>query len=245
MNLPLAEIRISKSLQASALIMFFLISIAGNAQSLATIALSSSGTAKFNQPVTFTATVTPSTCTGTVTFSDTADVLGSAPLSSGSAGITVSTLSAGSHSIRAFYSGDANCQPSQSSPMTEDIAGADLVIAQQLFPQQPVMKITAVGGRMRILVTLTNNDVSLVNVTFSETLSGKGVITSAVPSQGSCSLGDMITCDIGSVASGQVITIDMTATPYFTRNLIATGSSNATVNTGISPAEVRLMPFVH
>jgi hypothetical protein len=55
----------------------------------------------------------------------------------------------------------------------------------------------------------------------------------------------MITCDIGNLASGETVTINMTATPLFTRSLIATGSTNATVNTATNPAEVRLMPFVH
>lgn len=229
------------------------LSVVAFAQSSTTTTLTSSGTAKFNQPVTFTASVTSSACTptGTVTFADTSIVLGTAPLVSGSASITVSTLSAGSHSISAFYSGDANCQMSSSTPITQAIAGADVVVAQQLFPQQPVKKITAVGGAMRIVATLTNNDVSLVNVTFSETLSGKGYISSAVyttsadQTQQACSLGAMITCDIGNLASGETATIDMTATPFFTRSLVATGSTDSTVNTGISNAEVRLMPFVH
>ena len=223
-------------------------SSAALAQSPTATALSSSGTVKFNQPVTFTASVSSSGCapTGSVTFADTSLVLGTATLASGSASITVSALSAGSHSVRAFYSGDTNCQASASPPFTQSIAGANVVVAQQLFPQQPVRQITAVGGSMRIVASLTNNDVTLVNVTFSETLSGKGYITSVTPTQGNCSRSSgMITCDIGSLASGETVTINMTATPLFTRSLLATGSTNSTVNTATNPAEVRLMPFVH
>lgn len=235
------------------LLMLMSSSTAAVAQSPTSTALSSSGTVKFNQAVTFTATVTSSGCTptGSVTFADTSTVLGTATLVSGSASIMVSTLSAGSHSITAFYSGDSNCAASMSPPFTQSIAGANVVVAQQLFPQQPVRQITAVGGSMRIVATLTNNDVSLVNVTFSETLSGKGYISSAFyttssdPTQQACSVGGMITCDIGNLAAGETATINMKATPFFTRSLVATGSTDSTVNTGISNAEVRLMPFVH
>ena len=60
------------------------------------------------QTVTFTAAVTPSTATGTVTFSDNGKSLGSAALSGGTAKLSTSTLSAGVHPITATYNGDGN-----------------------------------------------------------------------------------------------------------------------------------------
>jgi hypothetical protein len=54
--------------------------------------------------VTFTATVSPSTAAGSVTFYDGATNLGAAPLVSGSAALTTSTLAVGAHSITAVFS---------------------------------------------------------------------------------------------------------------------------------------------
>ncbi len=75
--------------------------------------------AVFGNPVTLTATVTgagPGTPTGTVTFSEGATVLGTAPLatvgSQQQAQFTTSTLSTGNHNITAAYSGDTRFAPS-------------------------------------------------------------------------------------------------------------------------------------
>ena len=70
--------------------------------------------------VTFTATVTGTGATGTVTFKDGETVLGSSTLSDGTATYTTSTLSAGTHSLTAVYGGDANFagDTSASVPLT-------------------------------------------------------------------------------------------------------------------------------
>jgi hypothetical protein len=57
------------------------------------------------QAVTLTASVTPAPGSGTVTFKDGGTAIGSASIASGSAMLTVSTLSAGSHSLTAAYGG--------------------------------------------------------------------------------------------------------------------------------------------
>jgi hypothetical protein len=60
------------------------------------------------QPVTFTATVTPSTATGTVTFRDSLTVLGTVALSGGTAQVVRSNLYTGNHtSITVTYNSDA------------------------------------------------------------------------------------------------------------------------------------------
>jgi hypothetical protein len=60
------------------------------------------------QPVTFKATVSSSTASGTMQFFDGALLLGTSTVSGGSATLTTSLLSTGSHSITASYSGDVN-----------------------------------------------------------------------------------------------------------------------------------------
>jgi hypothetical protein len=94
------------------------------------IALSSSqNPSSASQSVTFTATVTGSSPTGTVTFKDgTTVICSTVTLSSGgSASCTTSALAVGSHSITAVYSGDSNNAASTSSVLTQTVnAGAPL-----------------------------------------------------------------------------------------------------------------------
>jgi hypothetical protein len=67
----------------------------------------------FGQPAALTATVAPvapgaGTPTGSVTFLDKANTLGTVALSSGTASYSLSSLGAGNHSFSATYSGDGN-----------------------------------------------------------------------------------------------------------------------------------------
>jgi predicted small lipoprotein YifL len=78
----------------------------------------------FGALVTFTATVSPSTATGTVTFKDDRTVLGTGILSGGAAKLSTSTLSIASHSITAVYSGDTNFETSTSSTLTQTVKKA-------------------------------------------------------------------------------------------------------------------------
>ncbi|NYF54002.1 Ig-like domain repeat protein [Tunturiibacter gelidoferens] len=83
------------------------------------ISLSTSATQlATGQSLTLTAIVTTSATvpTGTVTFSDGTDTLGAVPISSGIATI-ITTLNAGTQTIIATYSGDANNAASTSLPM--------------------------------------------------------------------------------------------------------------------------------
>jgi len=79
--------------------------------------------AKTGQPVTFTATVSPSAATGTVQFFDGSTSLGTVALSGGQASLTTSTLSAAKHSITAVYSGDANFASSTSAVLSQNVTG--------------------------------------------------------------------------------------------------------------------------
>jgi hypothetical protein len=80
----------------------------------------------FGQMVTFTATVSPSTATGSVTFFDGPNSLGTVALSGGSASLSTSTLSVGSHAITATYSGDANDSGSSSSTLTQTVTNSSV-----------------------------------------------------------------------------------------------------------------------
>jgi hypothetical protein len=73
--------------------------------------LSSSPTSTYGSPVTFLATVSPATATGTVTFRDGTTILGAGALSGGTVTYTTSSLALGSHAITATYNGDTNFAP--------------------------------------------------------------------------------------------------------------------------------------
>jgi len=75
---------------------------------------SSPDPSNIGQSVTFTASVSSTTATGTVTFYHGSTALGAGTVSDGIATLTVSNLSVGMHSITATYSGDGNYEGSTS-----------------------------------------------------------------------------------------------------------------------------------
>ena len=96
------------------------------AKSNTTTTLSSSlNPSTYGATVKFTATVTPSAATGTVTFKDGSTTLGTGTLSSGKATYSTSTLAVGSHSIAAVYGGDSNYNGSTSSALTQTVNKAN------------------------------------------------------------------------------------------------------------------------
>jgi hypothetical protein len=95
-----------------------------NPMATSTTLISSLNPAPSNHPITLTATVSPSSATGAVTFLDSTKTLGSIPLSGGSAFFATTTLQPGLHSLTATYSGDTNDSASTSPPLTETVPGA-------------------------------------------------------------------------------------------------------------------------
>ena len=89
---------------------------------------SSANPSVFGSSITFTATVTPTTATGTVTFMDGSTALGTGTISGGTATYSTSTLAGGSHSITASYGGDANYNSSTSSVLTQTVNIASTVV---------------------------------------------------------------------------------------------------------------------
>ncbi len=93
--------------------------------SSSTMIVSSLNPSTFSQGITLTATVTPSTATGTVQFIDVstspAAVLSTGTISGGIASFSTSSLSIGSHSIVANYEGDTNTAASTSTALVQII----------------------------------------------------------------------------------------------------------------------------
>ena len=97
--------------------------------STTTTVASSMPSSLFGQSITFMASVSPSTATGTVQFLDGVNSLGTTALSGGSASLTTSALAVGAHSITTRYNGDANFTGSTSSALTQTVSAASTTTA--------------------------------------------------------------------------------------------------------------------
>jgi hypothetical protein len=97
----------------------------GGQTATTTSVVSSLNPSTSGQSVTFTATVTGSSPTGTVQFKDGGSDLGSAvTLSGSSAELTTSSLAVATHSISAVYSGDANNLASTSNTVNQVVTAS-------------------------------------------------------------------------------------------------------------------------
>ena len=98
---------------------------------------STNNTSTYGQPVTFTATVTPSTATGTVTFKCGSTVIDTAKLkNSGSTSIIAYVLPIGHDIITAVYNGNSNYSGSTSANLIQIIV-AKPCITTTWFPSCP------------------------------------------------------------------------------------------------------------
>ena len=111
---------------------------------------SSSNPSTYGGSVIFTATMTPGSATGTVTFKDGGTTIGTGTIGSGTATYSISSLTAGSHSITAVYSGDANCNTSTSSTLTQTVnkTATSVVLASSSNPSN-------YGGSVTFTATMT------------------------------------------------------------------------------------------
>jgi hypothetical protein len=86
-----------------------------------TVLISNTQSSVIGQPIQFTATVSPKTAAGSITFYDGNIRLGSASLSSGVASNSTGKLTIGTHKITAVYSGDSNFSGSVSNVVNQVI----------------------------------------------------------------------------------------------------------------------------
>ncbi len=82
----------------------------------------SSASAQYGEPVTFTASVFPTQATGEVAFYHGAILLETEPLINGKAAYTTSLLPFGLHSVTAYYTGNSTYGPGTSPAVAESIA---------------------------------------------------------------------------------------------------------------------------
>src|SRR5205807_2079386 len=121
----------------------------------------------FAQNVVLTATVSPSTATGTVTFKDGSTSLGTGTLSGGTATLALSTLATASHSLTAVYGGDINDGGSTSPVLTQTVNPAATTTAlsssanRSIFGQNAVLTATVSPSTATGTVTFKDGSVAV------------------------------------------------------------------------------------
>lgn len=135
--------------------------------STSTTVSSSKNPTNVGESVTFTASVTPSAATGTVTFFDGTTSLGTAQLSGGMATLPTTALAAGSHSISASYSGDATYSGSTSTAITQTVNAT----GSFTLSASPASQSVSRGGTATISIAVTRSG----GFTGAVTLSVSGV----------------------------------------------------------------------
>ncbi len=153
-----------------------------NLQTTTTTLKSSPTSSSYGQSVTFTATVKPTsgsgTPTGTVTFYNTGTALGTGTVSSGVAKLSTTALPAGTDSITATYSGDNTYSGSTSSALNQTVSQENSTTALGCTPStasygQSVTCTATItpqyGGALTGTVTFYNGASSIGTATLSGT----------------------------------------------------------------------------
>jgi Bacterial Ig-like domain (group 3) len=109
----------------------------------------STTTPQYQTNVTLTATVSPSSATGTVTFYNGSTAIGSATVSGGTASAITSFAAGGTATLRAVYSGDYNYASSTSNLLTMNVSGPQAT--------STTLKVSASTISIGDSVTLTAN----------------------------------------------------------------------------------------
>jgi len=122
-------------------------------------------------------------------------------------------------------SGTADLTPASASTVTTALSAANLLVFQR-DSADPV----AVGGTLTYTIVITNLGVSTARgVNVVDTLPQNATFISAFPSQGACANigGNLLMCDIGSIASGAAAVISIDVQPLSLQPLINTVTANA------------------
>ncbi|HWG88029.1 MAG TPA: Ig-like domain repeat protein [Candidatus Acidoferrales bacterium] len=176
-----------------------------------------SNPAVFGDTLTFTATVSPSSATGTVTFLDGSTPLSDAvPLVAGSASLSIATLPIGTHAITAQYSGDATFN-----------AGISAALQQTVNSPKPTPVVTLA------LSAGTNPSVFGNSLTFTATVAPASATGTVIFFDGSVAISGNIPLSNGVAA---FTTSSLDGGPH---TITAQYSGDATFNSSTSNALVQ------
>ena len=204
---------------------------------------SSANPSTSGQSVTLTATVSPSTATGTVTFTVDGTAQPAVTLSGGQATFSSSSLSVGSHTITAAYSGDTNDATSASSTLSQTVnqipttttlsssanpstSGQSVTLTATVSPSTATGTVTfTVDGTAQPAVTLSGGQATFSSSSLSV---GSHTITAAYS-------GD--TNDATSASSTLTQTVNqLTTTMLSSSNNPSTSGQSVTLTATVSPS---------
>jgi Bacterial Ig-like domain (group 3)/BNR/Asp-box repeat len=221
---------------------------------------SSANPSVFGQPVSFTATVRPVPDGGTVSFSVDGSPLGGAvPVNTTTGQATsssIATLSVGTHSVNATYSGDANFKPSSAPTLTQTVNkapvtttitssqnpslwGQAVTFTDTVCPAPPSTSPTApptgtvtFGDGSTVLGSATlspggGSNCSQAHITWSNLLPGTHTITASYSGDGNYQASDLETFS-------QTVSCTRTITGKVNRSISASGASTCVVNATVS-----------
>ena len=200
-----------------------------------------SGAVNQGTNVTFTATVTPSTATGTVSFYDNASTtaLGTSPISSGTATFSTTTLPAGSNSVVATYNGNGSDNVSTSpTPAVVVVTQPDFTLqtTSNLSPVSVPAGQSAIATLTLTLVQGTNETINFTNSASSSTSSTPGSCTAGLPAGALCTFKNL-----SNPSTPTSVTLT-TASPSVTVQLTITTTANMAVPTGAQSITVTGTP---
>lgn len=190
--------------------------VVGSAASTTTLS-SSANPSTSGQSVTFSADVTSAsgTPTGTVTFSDGATVLATEDLVDGSASLSTSALTAGTHALTAAYNGDGAIAPSTSGPFTQTVNEAPV------FTADAPPAVVSAGVAFSYQFAATGFPEPTFAVTAGAlpdgvTLSESGLLSGTVLTGGVSTFTVTASNDVAPDAVGASHTLSATEAPVFT-----------------------------
>ena len=111
----------------------------------------STTTPQYQTSVTLTASVSPASATGTITFYNGGSNIGSAAVNAGAASVTTSFAAGGTATLHAVYSGDYTCLSSTSNSLTMNVSGP-LVTSITL---QASTRYATIGDSVALTANLT------------------------------------------------------------------------------------------
>lgn len=204
--------------------------------------VASSPSVQVTAAVTFTATVTGNggVPTGSVTFMDGANTLGSVAVNAGGvAAYTTSSLAVGTHTITAVYGGDANDAGSTSSAVTETVTAyatqTSLVAsATSMNTDQELTLLTTTvsssGGAVTGTITYMNGTTTLGTAT----VGANGAATFSLnPAAGSYSITAHYSGDaLNAPSVSNAVTVNVSLATEFTIGLNPTSMSLQTTKSG-------------
>lgn len=202
------------------------VSVSGSLISTTTSLTSSAYSGSYGTSLTLSSTVTPASTVngtapgGTITYTDSVDgVLGTVTFTGGTASLAISTLTAGTHSVVATYSGDANYAASSSTTSV-------------------VITITAATGTLAATISPTAavgyGTTATVNATVTAASGGgpAGVITATVAGvAGGVYSGSLIP---GTGSSTTAIVIPSPPPGTYTITVACTASASLTCNNTVT-----------